>query len=309
MKLKLGNRPILADGGIETDLIYHHGIDLPEFAAFVLLENDAGRELLVRYWESYVRLAVAAGVGLQLETPTWRANPDWGARLGYDAADLERVSVAAVSLLRGIEQAHRGRVDPIVVAGAIGPRYESSADAMRFTVDDAREYHRPQIATLARAGVDVVTALTLTAPSEAVGIVRAAREVEMAIVISFTVEVDGRLMDGTSLADAIAEVDGAAPPDWYLINCAHTSHILRAVAGGGDWLERICGVRPNASSLSHEQLDASEELDEGDPELLASELVLLGERLPSLGLIGGCCGTDVRHIARFWNIDQQEVTR
>jgi homocysteine S-methyltransferase len=305
----LSNGPILADGGIETDLIFHHGIDLPEFAAFVLLDDEAGRGRLVRYWESYAALAAAAGVGLQLETPTWRASSDWGARLGYTEHDLERATSAAVALLRSVEATHRGRVHPVVVGGVVGPRYESVADASRFTAPDARRYHRPQIAALARAGVDLVTALTLTNTDEAIGIVQASRELGTPIVISFTVEVDGRLVDGTTLAGAIAAVDRIAPPDRYMINCAHTSHILRAIADGGDWLDRIWGVRPNASSLSHDELDASDELDEGDLELLASELASLRQRLPSLGLIGGCCGTDARHIARFWNTDEQRVKR
>jgi homocysteine S-methyltransferase len=300
-------QPILADAGIETDLIFHHGIDLPEFAAFVLLDDDPGRDLLVRYWESYAALAEAAGVGLQLETPTWRANSDWGAKLGYTAIDLERVTTAAVALLRSVEETHRSRVQPIVVSGAVGPRHESAADASPFTAWDARLYHRPQIAALARAGVDLVTALTLTNTDEAIGIVQASRELDTPIVISFTVEVDGRLVDGKTLAEAIADVDQIAPPDRYMVNCAHTSHIVRAIADGGDWLDRIWGVRPNASALSHEQLDASDELDEGDPEMLTAELGSLRQRLPSLALIGGCCGTDARHIARFWKIDEQRV--
>jgi homocysteine S-methyltransferase len=308
MSPALSSRPILADGGIETDLIFHHGIDLPEFAAFVLLDDDAGRDLLVRYWESYAVLAWAAGVGLQLETPTWRASSDWGAKLGYTELDLERVSTAAVALLRGVEETHRSRVLPIVVGGVVGPRYESAADASPFTAQDARRYHRPQIAALARAGVDLVTALTLTNTDEAIGIVQAARALDTPIVISFTVEVDGRLVDGTTLADAIAAVDQIAPPEKYMVNCAHTSHILRAIADGGDWVDRIWGVRPNASSLSHEQLDASDELDEGDLDLLAAELGSIRQRLPSLALIGGCCGTDARHIARFWKIDEQRVS-
>jgi homocysteine S-methyltransferase len=294
-------QPTLADGGIETDLIYHYGAELPEFAAFVLVDSAEGRDMLRRYWNGYARLAARARVGLQLETPTWRASSDWAERLAYGPDDMRRVAHASVALLREIADSHRGDVEPIVIGGVVGPRYEPDGPIM--SAEDAYEYHSRQIALLAEAGVDLITAMTLTNTPEAIGVVRAAADDGVPAVVSFTVETDGRLLDGTTLADAIAEVDRAARPAHYMINCAHTSHIARALdESEGLWQQRIRGLRPNASSLSHEQIDALDGLDEGDPAQLTAELAALRKRLPQLSVIGGCCGTDTRHIARFWDL-------
>lgn len=294
---------MVTDGGLETDLIFHHGLDLPDFAAFPLVESDDGRSLLESYYDGYAAVARAAGAGLMLESATWRASPDWGARLGYSIADLSRVNAAAITMLARLRERYAKDVDDIVVSGQIGPRGDGYRPGAAVEPDEAAEYHRPQIEAFAVAGADMVTAYTLTDVGEAEGIVVAARAAGMPVAISFTVEIDGRLPGGDGLVDAITTVDDAGGPDYFLLNCAHPSHVAPALAQPGEWHERIVGIRHNASAKSHAELDEATELDEGDPAALAAGHERLAPLLPRLTIVGGCCGTDVRHVARLWNVD------
>ncbi|MBZ5738721.1 homocysteine S-methyltransferase family protein [Nocardioides mangrovi] len=289
----------VSDGGLETDLIFHHGVDLPEFAAFPLVEDDAGRALLRDYYDGYAAVARRAGAGLTMESPTWRANPDWGARVGYDAAGLDRANTAAIGFLRGLADGYD--LPDVRVIGAIGPRGDGYVAGERVDPDEAADYHSAQVAAFAGAGADLVAAYTLTGAEEGIGIVRAARAAGVPVLVGFTVETDGRLPDGTSLREAVERVDAAAEPDGYVVNCAHPTHIAPGLEAG-DWLSRIVQVNPNASTMTHEELDAAEELDEGDLGLLASSLTALRPQLPSLGIVGGCCGTDARHVAALWGV-------
>ena len=302
MTTLLGQRRFVTDGGLETDLIFHHGVDLPDFAAFPLVEQPGGRELLAGYYDGYADVSRRAGVGLTLETPTWRANHDWGARLGYDAAALDRVNRAAVAFLHERREAHADLHDAgVLVGGAIGPRGDGYVAGDRLTPEEYADYHRPQLASFKAADADLATVLTLVGADEATGIVAAARDVGLPIGVGFTVETDGRLADGTPLRAAMAEVDAAGGPDWFLVNCAHPSHVAPGL-DDGDWTARIAGFRPNASRMSHAELDEAEELDEGDPADLQASLVAMVSQLPGLQILGGCCGTDVRHVAALWGV-------
>jgi homocysteine S-methyltransferase len=293
-------RPVVTDGGLETDLIFHHGADLPDFAAFPLVDDEQGRELLRRYYGDYVDIARRAGTALQLDTPTWRASPDWGRRLGYAEADVRRVNRDAVALLAEL-RADAG-VDSFLISGCLGPRGDGYVAGDVVDPDDAAAYHAVQIEALAEAGADLITVLTLTGTAEAVGVVRAARGAGLPVAVSFTVEQDGRLPDGTPLSAAVTEVDAAGGPDYFMVNCAHPTHIAPGLADDGDWRARIVGMRANASSLSHEELDAATELDEGDPAELARAQDGLRRDLPNLALVGGCCGTDARHVAAMFGV-------
>jgi homocysteine S-methyltransferase len=286
----------VTDGGLETDLIFHKGVELPQFAAFPLVEGESTRRLLLGYYAEYAEIAGRAGAGLVLETPTWRANPDWAALLGYDSAGLARANAAAVDLVR---RAGVG-LDRVRISGVVGPRGDGYVAAGR-QADAAEEYHYPQVAALSDAGVEVVHAMTINEPAEAIGVVRAARSVGVPVGISFTVETDGRLPDGTTLRGAITQVDQAAAPDWYGVNCAHPLHVARAL-DGEEWQSRLQVFRPNASTMTHEELDAMEVLDEGDRSLLTSSTELLLQQLPSLDTLGGCCGTDATHVASLWGL-------
>lgn len=300
-------RSFVTDGGLETDLIFHHGVELPDFAAFPLLDDAGGRQLLRDYYQGYARVAESAGAGLLLESPTWRANADWGDRLGYDAAALDRVNRDAIAFLRALADEWRDRVVQTLVVGMIGPRGDGYRST-RIGADEAAGYHLPQVRSLAAGGADLVAAYTLTSVAEAIGLALAADQVGVDVGISFTVETDGRLPDGTTLAAAIEAVDRECRPAHYGINCAHPIHIAGALAEPGAWRERVAVIRVNASRLSHAELDACEQLDDGVPDELATELAGLRRSLSGLRVIGGCCGTDVRHVAAMWGVSAQLAT-
>ena len=292
----------VSDGGLETDLVFHHGVELPEFAAYPLLRTSEGRHLLRSYYDGYAGIAERAGAGLRLESPTWRANPDWGAVLGDDSAALNEVNQEAIAFLRRMAEDWTDRVADIRVVGMVGPRGDGYAAGSASTADEAAEYHAAQIRSFAAAGADEVEALTMTDTHEALGVARAAEAVGVPAVISFTVETDGRLPDGTSLGEAVTTVDRDASPAFFMVNCAHPQHVLPALAEAGPWVERIHGLRSNASTLSHAELDESETLDEGDLDALVASHRTLEHRLPGLDVVGGCCGTDARHVAALWGV-------
>jgi S-methylmethionine-dependent homocysteine/selenocysteine methylase len=294
----------VTDGGLETDLIFHHGADLPEFASFPLVEDERGRELLTQYYDGYAAVAAKAGTGLMLEAPTWRANPDWGAVVGYDAVALDRVNRDAVELLHGLRDRYRSELGlaDVKVGGLHGPRGDGYVAGEDADPDEAAEYHAAQARSAAAAGADLATVLTLTGAGEAIGFVRAVRDAGLPAAVGFTVETDGRLPDGTPLRDAIERVDAEGRPDYFVVNCAHPTHVAPGLEGDGAWLSRIEGLRPNASRMSHHELDEAPELDEGDPAELRVSTDALRDRLPNLRIVGGCCGTDSRHVAALWGV-------
>ncbi|MDT9600174.1 homocysteine S-methyltransferase family protein [Sphingosinicella rhizophila] len=289
------SRPHLADGGLETDFIFNRGVDLPCFSSIVLLRDQAGRDMLDDYFNAYIGIARRAGAGLVLESPTWRASSDWAERIGLSQAELEQLNAEAISHLRDL----RARNDmPIVVSGCIGPRGDGYDPGEVMTVDEAHRYHARQAQILAAAGADLISGLTITNVPEAIGIARAAEDAGAAAVISFTVETDGRLPTGEQLGSAIAAVDEATDGSvaYFMVNCAHPSHFADTLRTGESWTQRLGGVRANASRCSHAELEAMTDLDEGDPEELGREYRMLREQHPQLMVLGGCCGTDHRHI-------------
>jgi S-methylmethionine-dependent homocysteine/selenocysteine methylase len=287
----------LTDGGIETSLIFHQGLDLPEFAAFVLLDNQEGLDQLRRYYEPYVGLARESGTGLVLETPAWRASPGWAARLDVSPEKLDWLNRRAIGLM---EELRRSAGDnPVVISGCVGPEGDGYRPETLLSADAARDYHSTQIATFADTAADMVTAITMTYADEATGVARAASDVGLPSVISFTLETDGRLPNGQDLGEAIEAVDEATggAPAYYMINCAHPTHFDDVLATDEAWRDRIRGLRANASTMSHDELDEAEELDDGDPADLGARYAALRSRLPNLNVLGGCCGTDHRHVA------------
>jgi homocysteine S-methyltransferase len=289
---------LVTDSGLETDLIFHHGADLPAFAAFVLLRDDDGRQLLERYFREHLETAAAHGFGCVLETPTWRASAGWADAVGWTPDDVAQANRDAVELVVSVRDDVADQAGPCLVSGCVGPRADGYVVGERMTSDEARDYHRAQVGVLADTEVDLVSLLTATYPEEAIGFVRAADEAGLASVVSFTVELDGRLPDGTALGDAIRAVDAATDgaPAYFMVNCAHPRHVAGALDPDADWAERLVGFRANASTRSHAELDEATELDDGDPAELAREMVALHELMPALTVLGGCCGTDVRHV-------------
>lgn len=291
----------LTDSGLETELIYNQGVDLQQFAASPLLDDGAGLRRLRSYFAGHAAITARADVGFILESVTWRANADWGALLGYDTDALDQVNRKAIDLLVEVRadwaQTHR----PYPISGCVGPREDGYAPAMLMTADAARAYHRPQITTFADTQADLITAMTLAYPDEATGIAQAAREVEMPVVLSFTVETDGNLPDGSTLAAAIQIVDDAtdAYPAYYMINCAHPTHFAPILDPDARWTGRIRALRANGSRKSHAELDAATELDPDNPIAFGREHADLRTRFPHLTILGGCCGTDLRHIEQI----------
>lgn len=289
----------LTDGGIETTLVFHEGIELPHFAAFHLLQHPEGTALLHTCYSAYADIALRFETGLILEAPTWRASRDWGEQLGYSAYMLESANRQAVALLEGVRGAYEHAARPIVISGCLGPRADGYRADNKMTAQEAHDYHRAQIHTLADTQADMLCAMTLNYIDEAIGIANAAREAGMPVAISFTVETDGSLPDGPSLREAIEQVDRETDsyPLYYMINCAHPTHFESVLSqDSGPWLARIHGIRANASDKSHAELDEATELDSGDPAALAAQYAGLKRRLDQLNILGGCCGTDPHHI-------------
>ena len=295
---QLDGSVLLTDGGLETTLVFIDGFDLPCFASFPLLERDDGRAALTRYFEPYLDVARRHATGFVLEATTWRANPAWGAQLGYSLDDLAEANRRSIRFLEEIRQREEEPGRPFVISAAIGPEGDAYDPENHLTADEAEAFHSWQIGILADTAADLVTGLTITYVEEAIGIVRAAAAAGMPVVISFTVETDGRLPSGQPLAEAIDEVDRETDgvTAYFMVNCAHPTHFLATLDGPGPW-HRILGIRANASTKSHAELDESEVLDDGDPAELAHGYLAIRERLPQLTVLGGCCGTDHRHIA------------
>jgi homocysteine S-methyltransferase len=298
---QLGRDLFLTDGGLETTLVFEEGLDLPCFAAFPLLQSEAGVARLVRYFERYLAIAHELHCDFVLEAPTWRANHDWGARLGYDTERLREVNIASIALLSMLRDRHETATTRIVISGNVGPRGDGYRADTRMTIGEARDYHFEQLATFARTEADMVGAFTMNYAEEAIGITLAARACAMPLALSFTVETDGRLPSGESLARALDRVEDASDgyAAYYMLNCAHPSHFEGVLESLGSMRDRLRGLRANASCRSHAELDSSTELDSGDPEQLATEYRELHQALPALVVVGGCCGTDHRHVARI----------
>ena len=295
----------LTDGGLETVLVFHEGIELPAFAAVDLLKDEEGTETLRRYFERFARIAREHDAGFVLESPTWRASHGWAEEVGHSPERLDELNRKSIALMEQVREEFETAAAPIVISGCIGPEGDGYSPASKLGADAAQEYHSRQVGIFADTAADMVTAITMTYAEEAIGIARAAAESGIPAVISFTVETDGRLPSGQPLGDAIAQVDAETGdgPAYYMVNCAHPTHFEDVLDSPEGWGSRIRGLRPNASTKSHAELDEAEELDEGDPADLGARFAALRPRLPALNVLGGCCGTDHRHveaIAKAW---------
>lgn len=289
----------LTDGGLETTLIFHEGWDLPVGEAFVLMESERGRAALRAYFDRYIKMALADRTGFILESPTWRANPDWAAEVGYGREALGLINRASIELMHELRAEYETPQTPMVISGCIGPRGDGYAPGQLMSPQQAQDYHAWQVGIFRDAGADLVSGITMTNLNEALGLVRAARAAGMPCVISFTLETDGRLPAGEPLKEAIATVDVETDggPAYYMINCAHPTHFDHVLQEGEAWMRRLRGLRANSSRRSHAELDNAPELDTGHPEELGAQYADLLERLPHINVLGGCCGTDHRHVA------------
>ena len=291
----------LTDAGMETFLIFHEGVELPFFASFDLMKNEEGIAHVRRYYERFIALARHRGLGFVFEAPTWRANADWAAKLGYDATALAQINRRTIAFMARMRGEFEAPETPIVISGNVGPRGDGYSPDRMMSVNEAQDYHAKQIDVFAGTEADLVSAFTLNYVNEAVGIARAAKAACMPVVISFTVETDGRLPTGQTLKDAIVETDvktdGA--PAYYMLNCAHPTHFAEVLANREPWVKRLRGLRANASMRSHAELDTAPDLDAGDPVALGRQYRDLRKSMPQLTILGGCCGTDHRHVEQI----------
>jgi S-methylmethionine-dependent homocysteine/selenocysteine methylase len=306
---QLRNSLFLTDGGLQTTLVFHEKVELPHFAAFDLLSSSEGTERLRRYFETYTRIALQRRVGIVLEAPTWRANADWAAKLGYDRESLADANRTAIGLLLEVRDKLETVDTPIVISGNIGPRGDGYRPDTRMSVSEATRYHAEQVDTFSGTDADMIGAFTMNYLEEAVGLALACRARAMPLALSFTVETDGKLPSGQPLAEAIERVDAESDeyPVYYMINCAHPSHFQGVLDELGAKVQRVRGLRANASRRSHAELDASTELDAGNPDELGGEYRALQRKLPALTVVGGCCGTDHRHVTAIANAMAQAM--
>ena len=298
---QFGGDLFLTDGGIETTLIFHERFELPDFAAFHLLKDPEGEATLRKYFRTYAAIAKRFGTGLILESATWRASADWGRRLGYTREALADANRKAILLLENLRNEYETDRIRVAISGCVGPRGDGYVPDSAMSEQEAESYHREQIEVFAGSAADMVCAITMNYAEEAVGITRAAQQADMPVAISFTVETDGKLPTGQTLKATIEQVDQATSgyPCYYMINCAHPTHFDKVLGEGEPWVERIRGLRANASRKSHAELNESPELDMGNPTELGMQYAQLKQRLSQLNVMGGCCGTDHRHIERI----------
>lgn len=290
----------LTDGGLETTLVFLEGFDLPYFAAFDILKDQKGYDSMKNYYSRYLKIAEKYKTNFILESPTWRTNPEWIEKIGYPKDSLFELNKKAVSLLTDLKIEFSNSIKSILISGCIGPRGDGYVPDNCMNVEEAKQYHLAQIKAFSQMPVDFVSALTMNYIEEVIGIVKAAETVSLPVVISFTVETDGKLPTGMSLKDAIEKIDKSVnvPPLYYMINCAHPTHFVNELKTNvnENWIKRIKGFRANASCKSHAELDEATELDRGIPKDLGKEYKNLKDTFSHLNVFGGCCGTDEEHI-------------
>jgi len=297
---QLSGELFLTDAGIETDLMFNHGIEIPEFAAHTLLPDEVGRNAVANYLRGFLSLARDYDAGLILDSQTWKAHMHWADDLGATADELRQANRDCIALIASLCDEFADNSQPIVLNGLIGPRGDAYAPEAEVAANESESYHAKQVSWLAETDIDMLTALTFTQSDEATGVVRAARAADLPIVVSFTVETDGNLPTGQPLDEAIKSVDKAtdAYAAYFMVNCAHPDHFFD-VLGDEDWAKRIRGLRCNASRLSHAELDECEVLDDGNPEELAAQYKSIAEKMPWLNVFGACCGSDIRHVSEI----------
>lgn len=297
---QLSDTIFLMPAGLETDLIYNQGFEIPGFATHILLKDPKGRNAIANYYRQYLALAREQNTGIVLGTQTWKAHMHWAGEQGATEEELHQANHESAAFIAGIRDEFSDIAKPIVLDGIVGPRGDCYAPEEEIAAFEAEEYHAKQIGWLAETEVDMITAATLNQTDEAIGIVRAAQAVDLPVVISFTLETDGNLQTGQSLADAIVAVDEATDSGaaYFMVNCTHPDHFAHLLEDRA-WARRIKGVFCNASRKSHAELEASDTLDDGNPVEFGEQHKAMRDRSPWINVFGGCCGCDIRHVTEI----------
>ena len=288
----------LTEGGSETEIMYRHGFDLPEFAMFPLLDNPKAVSAMRGVFTEHLDVAAEYGFSFLLTGLDYRASPDWGAKLGYSASALAEANIAAIEFLRDVSGGYGGQIPRLLIGGILGPRGDAYSLNQAISAESAEDYHAVQVETLKSAGVDFACAMTFNNVAESVGAARAAARIGVPLSISLTLNSSCRLQSGPSLADAVSEIDAQAgddAPDFYLLNCSHPLEYEPAL-GLGEWIKRLRGVRPNACPMDKIALCKLDHIEDGDPIELGAQIRDLSNRYPHMDIFGGCCGTGHSHL-------------
>jgi S-methylmethionine-dependent homocysteine/selenocysteine methylase len=262
----------------------------------------------------YLDTAARHGFGVIIGGLDYRASPDWASLLGYSGEALAEMQMRAIDFLRDVATPYQAQVPALLYAGILGPRGDAYELNKTITAVEAEDYHSEQLATLARARVDVVEAMTFNSVEEVIGLSRAASRAGLPLAVSFTLDNStSRLVSGPSLKEAIETVDaqtGDDRPAFYGINCSHPLEFMPAIEPG-DWFERVRCLRPNAAMMDKISLCTLGHLESGDPVQLGELMGGLARRYPHLDIWGGCCGTWDTHldqIARNVQIAREPAT-
>ncbi|WP_286238828.1 homocysteine S-methyltransferase family protein [Neptuniibacter halophilus] len=290
-------RLYLTEGGTETEIMYKYGFELPHFAMFPLLDNPAAvtkmRDMFRYYLDVVAKHKLCALIG----GLDYRASPDWGKLLGYSDAGLAEANLQSIDFLRDVAAEYAHDIEQTLIQGLIGPRGDAYQQGHTITAEAAEDYHAIQLTTLKKAGVDLALAITFNNVEESIGVARAAKTIGVPLAISLTLNRNSTLGDGTPLADAIEQIDQATDHsvEFYSINCSHPIEYEPAI-DGGPWLQRVRGVRPNASKMEKVALCKIGHLESGDPVELGEQCGELAKRYPHMDIWGGCCGTWDQHL-------------
>ena len=291
----------LTEGGQETELMYRHGFELPEFAMFPLLDNPSAVDVMRGMYQGYLDVAARHGCVALMGGLDYRASPDWGRKIGLTEQRLVDYQQRSIDFLRDVAAPYASRLPGVMIVGVIGPRGDAYSLNQTITADEAEAYHSFQLEGLKAAGVDLAMAMTFNNVPEAVGVSRAAARIGLPLEVSFTLDSNHRLKSGPTLKSAIETVDFQTAedrPDFYGINCSHPFEFSPALEPG-TWLRRIRSLRPNAAMMEKQSLCTLGHLEEGDPEALGALMGMLARNYPHIDMWGGCCGTWEKHLGHI----------
>lgn len=294
--------PIITDGGIETRIMFETNLSMdPELQVAALVPDPDGAAALRSIYESYIKAAGEFGLPIVIGTPTFRASLNFARRAGHGGEESVReLNVGAVRLLRQLREDSDHR--PIFIAGVIGPSGDAYTPGDALGAPEAAAYHRLQTEVLAEEGVEFLFAPTFPAVDEALGVAMAMGRSGLPYVVSFVLDTAGRVLDGTPLTAAIERIDNEAlpPPLYYSISCVYPDVAARALEDAArdskTLVGRIAELKANGSPLGTDELVRLDHIEATPPEPFAELLWSLHESHPVLRVIGGCCGTDDRHI-------------
>lgn len=298
---RLDGRFYLTEGGAETEIMYKWGFELPEFAMFTLLDNPEADEVIRNMYRRYFDVAAAHDTGILAMGHDYRASPDWAQKLGYSAADLTRFQHRTMQFLDDVRAEYADRVSDAYITACIGPRGDAYGTGGDISASEAEDYHAVQLGNLEGTAADMAVAATFNNIPESIGVIRAANRMGIPIGVSLTLTPEGRLRSGPTLREAVETIDevtgGAA--EWFGTNCAHPLEFEPALDDAGPWLDRLRYVRPNAAKMDKLALCELGHLEDGDPVELGEQMGEVARRFPRADILGGCCGTDERHLSEI----------